>query len=36
MIPFFAFRIIVGCGLAMLALAWVGPGSWPGEMISMP
>jgi len=23
-IPFFAFRIMVGCGLAMLALAWVG------------
>lgn len=25
-IPFFAFRIMVGCGLLMLALAWVG--SW--------
>jgi|HubBroStandDraft_6_1064221.scaffolds.fasta_scaffold05677_2 cytochrome d ubiquinol oxidase subunit I len=25
-IPFFAFRIMVGCGLVMLALAWVG--SW--------
>src|SRR3954447_9938662 len=24
MIPFFAFRIMVGCGLAMLALAWSG------------
>jgi cytochrome d ubiquinol oxidase subunit I len=24
MIPFFAFRIMVGCGLAMLALAWIG------------
>jgi cytochrome bd ubiquinol oxidase subunit I len=23
-IPFFAFRIMVGCGLAMLALAWAG------------
>jgi cytochrome d ubiquinol oxidase subunit I len=23
-IPFFAFRIMVGCGLAMLALAWIG------------
>src|SRR6202140_4760794 len=23
-IPFFAFRIMVGCGLVMLALAWVG------------
>jgi cytochrome d ubiquinol oxidase subunit I len=23
-IPFFTFRIMVGCGLAMLALAWVG------------
>src|SRR5580693_1193480 len=23
-IPFFAFRIMVGCGLIMLALAWVG------------
>ena len=23
-IPFFAFRIMVGCGLAMLALAWFG------------
>jgi cytochrome bd ubiquinol oxidase subunit I len=23
-IPFFAFRIMVGCGLAMLALAWLG------------
>jgi cytochrome bd ubiquinol oxidase subunit I len=23
-IPFFAFRIMVGCGIAMLALAWVG------------
>jgi len=26
LIPFFAFRIMVGCGLIMLALAWVG--SW--------
>lgn len=26
LIPFFAFRIMVGCGLVMLALAWVG--SW--------
>ena len=24
LIPFFAFRVMVGCGLAMLALAWVG------------
>ena len=24
LIPFFAFRIMVGCGLIMLALAWVG------------
>jgi cytochrome d ubiquinol oxidase subunit I len=24
LIPFFAFRIMVGCGLAMLALAWLG------------
>jgi cytochrome d ubiquinol oxidase subunit I len=24
LIPFFAFRIMVGCGMAMLALAWVG------------
>jgi cytochrome d ubiquinol oxidase subunit I len=24
LIPFFAFRIMVGCGIAMLALAWVG------------
>jgi cytochrome d ubiquinol oxidase subunit I len=24
LIPFFAFRIMVGCGLAMLALAWAG------------
>jgi cytochrome d ubiquinol oxidase subunit I len=23
-VPFFAFRIMVGCGLAMLAVAWVG------------
>jgi cytochrome d ubiquinol oxidase subunit I len=23
-IPFFTFRIMVGCGLAMLALAWIG------------
>jgi cytochrome d ubiquinol oxidase subunit I len=23
-IPFFAFRVMVGCGLAMLLLAWVG------------
>jgi cytochrome d ubiquinol oxidase subunit I len=23
-IPFFAFRIMVGCGLAMLAIAWLG------------
>jgi cytochrome bd ubiquinol oxidase subunit I len=26
LIPFFAFRIMVGCGLGMLALAWAG--SW--------
>ena len=26
LIPFFAFRIMVGCGLAMLALSWIG--SW--------
>src|SRR5262245_25181168 len=24
LIPFFAFRIMVGCGIVMLALAWVG------------
>jgi cytochrome bd ubiquinol oxidase subunit I len=24
LIPFFAFRIMVGCGLVMLAIAWVG------------
>src|SRR6476660_9046370 len=24
LIPFFSFRIMVGCGLAMMALAWVG------------
>jgi cytochrome bd ubiquinol oxidase subunit I len=24
LIPFFAFRVMVGCGLAMLLLAWVG------------
>jgi cytochrome d ubiquinol oxidase subunit I len=24
LIPFFAFRVMVGCGLLMLALAWVG------------
>src|SRR5258708_39873778 len=24
LIPFFTFRIMVGCGLAMLALAWLG------------
>jgi cytochrome d ubiquinol oxidase subunit I len=24
LIPFFAFRIMVGCGIAMLALAWIG------------
>ena len=24
LIPFFAFRVMVGCGLIMLALAWVG------------
>jgi cytochrome bd ubiquinol oxidase subunit I len=24
LIPFFAFRIMVGCGLAMLAVAWIG------------
>jgi cytochrome d ubiquinol oxidase subunit I len=24
LIPFFAFRIMVGCGLAMLGLAWIG------------
>ncbi|SKA29924.1 cytochrome d ubiquinol oxidase subunit I [Enhydrobacter aerosaccus] len=24
-IPFFSFRIMVACGLAMLALAWLGP-----------
>jgi cytochrome bd-type quinol oxidase subunit 1 len=23
-IPFFTFRIMVGCGLLMLALAWIG------------
>ena len=23
-IPFFAFRIMVGCGLVMLGLAWLG------------
>ena len=24
LIPFFAFRIMVGCGMVMLLLAWVG------------
>jgi cytochrome d ubiquinol oxidase subunit I len=24
LIPFFSFRIMVGCGIAMLALAWIG------------
>jgi cytochrome d ubiquinol oxidase subunit I len=24
LVPFFAFRIMVGCGLVMLALAWIG------------
>ena len=24
LIPFFAFRVMVGCGLIMLALAWFG------------
>jgi len=28
-IPFFAFRIMVGCGLLMLAMAWVG--TWLGR-----
>jgi cytochrome bd ubiquinol oxidase subunit I len=28
-IPFFAFRIMVGCGLALLAIAWVG--TWLGR-----
>ncbi|WP_050420568.1 cytochrome ubiquinol oxidase subunit I [Bradyrhizobium tropiciagri] len=33
LIPFFAFRIMVGCGLVMLALAWVGTYlSWSGRL----
>jgi cytochrome d ubiquinol oxidase subunit I len=33
LIPFFAFRIMVGCGLVMLALAWVGTYlSWNGRL----
>src|SRR5205085_524305 len=24
LIPFFTFRIMVGCGIAMLAIAWLG------------
>ena len=32
-IPFFAFRIMVGCGLLMLALAWLGTWrSWRGQL----
>ncbi len=32
-IPFFSFRIMVGCGLAMLALAWLGPYLiWKGRL----
>ena len=33
LIPFFGFRIMVGCGLVMLALAWVGTYlSWNGRL----
>ena len=33
LIPFFAFRIMVGCGLAMLALAWGGSFfAWRGSL----
>ncbi|MGO7485509.1 cytochrome ubiquinol oxidase subunit I [Rhizobium ruizarguesonis] len=33
LIPFFAFRIMVGCGLLMLFLAWVGTAySWAGRI----
>ena len=32
-IPFFSFRIMVACGLAMLALAWAGPYLiWKGRL----
>jgi cytochrome d ubiquinol oxidase subunit I len=33
LIPFFAFRIMVGCGLVMLALAWIGSWLALGERI---
>lgn len=32
-IPFFAFRIMVGCGLIMLLLAWVGTGLSRGDRL---
>ena len=33
LIPFFCFRIMVGCGLAMLALAWAGSFfAWRGSL----
>jgi len=33
LIPFFAFRVMVGCGLLMLFLAWVGTAySWAGRI----
>ncbi|PZM08006.1 cytochrome ubiquinol oxidase subunit I [Rhizobium tubonense] len=34
LIPFFAFRIMVACGLAMLALAWYG--SWTTYKTELP
>lgn len=33
LIPFFAFRIMVGCGLLMLAIAWIGSWLSMGELI---
>jgi cytochrome d ubiquinol oxidase subunit I len=33
LIPFFAFRIMVGCGLLMLAIAWIGSWLSMGERI---
>jgi len=33
LIPFFAFRIMVGCGLLMLAIAWIGSWLSLGERI---
>jgi cytochrome d ubiquinol oxidase subunit I len=33
LIPFFAFRVMVGCGLLMLAIAWIGAWlSWRGAI----